>query len=117
MKVIVDNIAIESVDSGEGPVILMLHGWKDSLNTFDKLVPLLPGYRVIRLDMPGFGASDAPRNAWGVGEYVDFVKAFIEKLNISPEIIVGHSFGGRIAIKGVGTGVLKPKMLVLWMIY
>lgn len=113
MKVIVGNLATEYQDEGTGSAFLMLHGWKDSLNTFDELVPLLPGYRIIRLDMPGFGGSDAPPSAWGVGEYVDFVQAFIEKLNVTPEIIVGHSFGGRVAIKGVGSGVLKPKKLVL----
>lgn len=113
MKAIVDNLAAEYEDGGVGPVLLMLHGWKDSLNTFDELVPLLPGYRIIRLDMPGFGGSDAPTSAWGVGEYADFVKAFIYKLNIVPEVIVGHSFGGRVAIKGVGSGVLNPKKLVL----
>lgn len=113
MKIIVQNIAIEYSDYGSGTVMLMLHGWKDSSNTFDELVPLLHGYRIIRLDMPGFGKSDAPPSAWGVGEYVAFVKAFIEKLDIAPEVIVGHSFGGRIAIKGVGSGVLKPKKLAL----
>ncbi len=113
MKTIIKNLATEFEDDGSGPVILMLHGWKDSLGTFDELVPLLPGHRIIRLDMPGFGGSDAPPSAWGVGEYSEFVKAFTEKLSISPEVIVGHSFGGRVAIKGVGSGVLKPKKLVL----
>lgn len=113
MKFIVQNSATEYEDSGQGPVFLMLHGWKDSLRTFDELVARLPGYRIVRLDMPGFGQSEAPKKAWGVGEYVEFVQAFIEKLGVTPEIIAGHSFGGRVAIKGVGTGVLKPKKLVL----
>ncbi len=113
MRTVVQDIIVKYTDQSAGLVILMLHGWKDSLNTFDELVPLLPGYRIIRLDMPGFGGSDAPKAPWGVGEYVDFVNAFIEKLNISPEVIVGHSFGGRVAIKGTGSGVLKPKKLVL----
>ncbi len=113
MKVIVENIAVEYVETGAGPVILMLHGWKDSLNTYDAVAPLLPSYRIVRLDMPGFGASDSPKKAWGVGEYVDFVKKFTEKLAISPDVIIGHSFGGRVAIKGVGSGVLQPKKLVL----
>lgn len=113
MKIIVQNIATEYGDEGSGSTMLLLHGWKDSLKTFDAIVPHLSGYRIVRLDLPGFGDSEAPKNVWGVSEYVDFVKAFIEKINISPEIIVGHSFGGRVAIKGVGSGVLKPKKLVL----
>ncbi len=113
MKIIVQNIATEYEDSGQGTVVLMLHGWKDSLNTFDGLVLRLAGYRVIRVDMPGFGNSEEAKEAWGVGEYVEFVRAFIEKIGITPEVIIGHSFGGRVSIKGVGSGVLKPKQLVL----
>lgn len=113
MKIIVQNIAVEYQDEGSGPVILMLHGWKDSFKTFDEIVPLLNERRIIRLDMPGFGESEAPKGAWDVGRYVDFVNAFIQKLAVPVDTIVGHSFGGRVAIKGVGSGILKPKYLVL----
>jgi pimeloyl-ACP methyl ester carboxylesterase len=91
----------------------MLHGWKDSLSTFDGLIQSLPGYRIVRLDMPGFGKSGTPPTAWGVGEYVQFVAEFIQKMNLSVDVLVGHSFGGRVAIKGVGCGALKPKKLIL----
>jgi len=113
MKTIVQNMAIEYSDEGSGSTMLLLHGWKDSLHTFDEIIPLIQEHRTIRLDMPGFGESEPPKNAWGVGEYVDFVKAFTDKLGISPEVIIGHSFGGRVAIKGVGSGILKPKKLAL----
>lgn len=113
MKTVVHNIATEYSDAGQGPVLLMLHGWKDSLNTFDDLVKRLPNYRIVRVDMPGFGGTEAPKDAWGVHDYVEFVRAFLEKVNVVPDVIVGHSFGGRVAIKGVGMGVLKPTKLIL----
>lgn len=114
MKIIVNNLAIEYADEGNGPSLLLLHGWKDTLHTFDSLVPLLlSSWRVIRLDLPGFGGSETPKESWGVGEYAQFVAVFIEKLGTSIDVLVGHSFGGRIAIKGVGTSLLRPRKMVL----
>ncbi len=102
------------MDEGSGPVILLLHGWKSDLHTFDPLISAFTGsFRVVRLDLPGFGGSEVPKDSWGVGEYALFVKAFIHKLGISVDTLVGHSFGGRITLKGVGLGELHPKKVVL----
>jgi len=114
MKVIVRNLATEYKDEGLGPVLLLLHGWQDSLRTFDGLVDILKGrYRVIRLDMPGFGQTEVPKTAWELKDYVDFVTAFIKKLDVDVSYIAGHSFGGRVAIKGIATGIFTPKKVVL----
>ncbi|MDO8593959.1 MAG: alpha/beta hydrolase [bacterium] len=113
MKIIVNSLAIEYEDTGTGPVVLFLHGWKDDLHTFYELVPLLQGFRLVRVDFPGFGGSELPQVAWSTREYADFVADFCKKIVISPEIIVGHSFGGRVTLKGVSSGILTPKKLVL----
>jgi pimeloyl-ACP methyl ester carboxylesterase len=113
MKLIVDNLATEYLDEGEGKTILMLHGWADTMHTFDPLLKYITKYRIVRLDLPGFGGSERPKSTWGVEEYVRFVAAFCEKLNVDPEIIICHSFGGRVIIKGVGKGILRPKKIVL----
>ncbi len=114
MKIIVQNLATEYQDNGAGKIILFLHGWRDDLRTFDSLVPVLSStYRCVRLDLPGFGQTELPREAWDVGRYVQFVKSFIQKLNIEVDILVGHSFGGRIAIKGTATKSLQPHKIIL----
>jgi len=114
MKIIVENLAVEYEDTGVGPVMLLLHGWKDSLRTFDALVPVLSETnRIVRLDLPGFGGSELPSETWGVGEYALFVKHFCEKLSIQPDVLVGHSFGGRVVIKGLGEGILTSRKAVL----
>ncbi len=114
MKVIIQGLATEYHDEGHGPVMLMLHGWKDTLHTFDGIVPELSrGHRVVRLDMPGFGESDMPDPQWRLDDYVDFVHAFVEKLGLDVAVLVGHSFGGRVSIKGVSRGVFHPQKLVL----
>ncbi|MEN9561613.1 MAG: hypothetical protein RIQ56_886, partial [Candidatus Parcubacteria bacterium] len=114
MKIIIEGLATEYLDEGEGPVVLMLHGWKDDMHTFDQIVPpLLSHYRVVRLDLPGFGGTEIPKRTWQVSDYARFVDAFVQKLRIDVDVLIGHSFGGRVSIKGVGTGLLKPKKLVL----
>jgi pimeloyl-ACP methyl ester carboxylesterase len=114
MKVIVDNIATEYVDSGEGKTILMLHGWMDNLKTFDGLVGCLGNnFRVVRPDMPGFGQTEPPTETWDVSKYVEFVSHFLEKIEVSPDVILGHSFGGRVTIKGVSGGIFKAKKIIL----
>ena len=114
MKVIVGTTATEYTDQGRGPTLLLLHGWKDDLKTFDKLLKeLSSSYRIVRLDMPGFGGTDIPKGTWRVSDYAQFVRRFLEKVHIEPDVIVGHSFGGRVIIRGVGTGELQPKKIVL----
>jgi len=112
MKVIVDGLAAEYEDHGTGNTVLMLHGWGDTLHTFDSLAGMLPG-RVVRVDLPGFGGSDSPKSTWTLDDYVRFVRSFSEKIGIKPDILIGHSLGGRILIKGLSTGVLEARKAVL----
>jgi len=114
MKIIVQNLAVEYHDSGTGKVMLLLHGWGDDLRTFDSLVPLLSSaYRCVRLDLPGFGQTEARKESWDVDRYAQFVKGFIEKLGLEVDVLVGHSFGGRIVIKGVATKDIQCSKVVL----
>lgn len=113
MKLIVDGIATEYSDMGKGPVLLLLHGWQDTKRTFDDLSKELRGFRLISLDLPGFGGSELPKEDWRLDDYVQLVRDFVTKLRLEPKAIIGHSFGGRIAIKGVAAGVLKANRMVL----
>ncbi len=114
MKLIIQNIATEYTDEGSGPVILCLHGWKDSLHTFDSLkAALLKKGRVVALDLPGFGETSNPPEAWQVNDYVQFVADFLQKMNVEVDFMVGHSFGGRVIIKGIGEGKLRAQKVVL----
>lgn len=114
MKVIVNNIALEYSDEGNGPVLLLLHGWQDSLATFASLVDNLgKDYRIVRLDLPGFGKSELPKTAWDLSDYINLVQNFITKLNLSVNVVIGHSFGGRITIKGTATKLLSAQKIVL----
>ena len=100
------NINIGGVDAnyrlrgeGEKP-LLLLHGWGVDSRVFDGVMQAFSAsHRVIAPDLPGFGTSGDPTGVWGVGDYAAWVLAFMDALEIDRATVVGHSFGGRIAIK------------------
>lgn len=115
MNIVVDNLMIKYEVTGDGPDILLLHGWGSNLKTFDGLAEeLSQKYRVIRVDLPGFGESERPRDDWHVEDYVKFVADFLNKLKVKNLFaVVGHSFGGRVVIRGIGTGLIKSNKVIL----
>jgi len=114
MKIIVDDLAVEYRDEGSGPVLLMLHGWMGSLQDFDAVTKNLSvDHRVVRLDLPGFGASELPHKPWHVGDYANFVGDFCAKVGIEPVAVIGHSLGGRIILKGHAEHSLHGQKAVL----
>ena len=112
MQIIVEGIATEYRDEGTGPVILLLHGWQDNLHTFDALTALLSkNYRVVRIDLPGFGNTELPPSPWHLDDYIEFVDKFIRKIGFGVDYVAGHSFGGRITIKAIATGIIQTKKM------
>lgn len=114
MQVVVNDLLVSYQRVGKGPTVVMLHGWADDLRTFGELVKVLEGkYQLVRLDLPGFGGSDAPKSVWDLTDYAEHVRDFLNKLELSSYAFVGHSNGGAIAIRGLANGVLKADKLVL----
>lgn len=111
MNMIIDNININYTVKGEGPAIVMLHGWGANISLFEGMINhLAPYYTIYALDMPGFGKSEEPKEPWTVDNYIDFVIKFIKEMNISDTILLGHSFGGKIIIKMVNQPNLPFKV-------
>ncbi len=99
---------------GSGPPVLVLHGWGGSIEAVYPIVlGLASAATVYTLDLPGFGQSQEPPTAWGVGEYQAFVAAFIDSLAIERPTIIGHSNGGRIAIRMAASEPSRAARLVL----
>jgi pimeloyl-ACP methyl ester carboxylesterase len=95
----VDGNSLHYREVGSGSPVLLLHGWGSSADSFNYLEKhLASNFRVLSLDLPGFGGSDPPPIAWSLNDYVELVKGFMTKLELVKPAIVGHSFGGRIAI-------------------
>lgn len=113
MKVIVNDLAVEYLEEGQGAAMLMLHGWGETMHHFDALCAELSGFRMLRLDLPGFGQSQTPQGPWTVEDYARFIVAFCDKVGVEPASIVGHSLGGRIIIKGLSLKLFNPSKVVL----
>ncbi len=101
MEIVVKDLKVNYQTYGDknNKPIVLLHGWGQSLETFTYLAKTLceKNY-VITVDFPGFGNSEEPTSAWGVKQYRNCILEMFDKLNISNPTILGHSFGGRIAI-------------------
>jgi pimeloyl-ACP methyl ester carboxylesterase len=99
---------------GSGPPVLVLHGWGASVETvFPIVTGLEAAATVYALDLPGFGQSALPPQPWGVEAYQAFVASFMDALGIERASIVGHSNGGRIAIRMASTEPRRIAKLVL----
>ena len=79
---------------GRAPTVLALHGWgRDRSDLLDALRER----EVISLDLPGFGASPPPDHPCGARAYATQVAEVLRAGGIGPVLVVGHSFGGRVA--------------------
>jgi pimeloyl-ACP methyl ester carboxylesterase len=115
MQVVVEGLLTNYQILGEGKeTLLILPGWKRSVNEWIPVAKSLANkYKVILLDLPGFGITAMPKSTFGVFEYADFVQKFLGKLKIDKCIVLGHSFGGRLAIVLASeSGTVKKLVLV-----
>lgn len=87
-------------DKGRGEPILLLHGLGTSAYTWRHITPALAKtHRVITLDLKGFGASEKPDDGkYSVFDQAALIKTFIEQQNLRNLTVVGHSFGGGVAL-------------------
>lgn len=84
-------VMAERYGSGEAHTIA-LHGWARSRHDW---APVFADRDGLALDLPGFGASAPPEDAWSTADYA---AALAPLLDDTPKVIVGHSFGGRVAV-------------------
>lgn len=100
MKIIVDGININYIQYGEGKDILLLHGWGQNIEMMKMLGDNFSDrFRITILDLPGFGGSDEPKTAWTISDYSLMLEKFVNMVGIKKPIVMGHSFGGRLAIR------------------
>ncbi len=86
---------------GDGPPrVLLLHGWRRTLADFAAVQDQLSGRGLASaaIDLPGFGATPPPEHAGGARHYATLIRPALDELAAAgPVILVGHSFGGRVA--------------------
>ncbi len=79
---------------GEGTPVVLLHGFCEDLTIWDNFIPpLIAQYKIITIDLPGFGQSATIPNAT-IEDFADAVATVLQALNIEKAIVIGHSMGG-----------------------
>jgi pimeloyl-ACP methyl ester carboxylesterase len=104
-----------AADNQKKDTVVFLHGWgSNSTLWFSSVLSLVQeGYELYFLDLPGFGKSQTPSKPFQLQNYADIVSHFITKLEIQKPIIVGHSFGGKTAIRIASKKTIPLTGLVL----
>lgn len=113
--------------------IVILHGWGADSTRFGRIKELLQaeGRQVWVPDLPGFGTQLPPSQPWNLDNYADWVLKGISQRAWGEYVLMGHSFGGRIAIKittrepfkvkvlilASAAGIKRPRTLFKWAIY
>jgi len=84
---------------GSGPPLLFLHGWGQSHRELLPLAELLtPVTTPYLLDLPGFGQSPPPDSVWSAFDYAAQIADFLKQKKLSRISLMGHSFGGKVAL-------------------
>ena len=91
-----DGTELHFTDRGraDGPVVVLIHGWKGSLRGWDPLVPhLAPDYRIVSYDLRGMGLSDKPRSSYDFTVMADDLLDVMRGLDLQDVTLVGTSMG------------------------
>jgi pimeloyl-ACP methyl ester carboxylesterase len=95
----VDGLRLQFRLRGAGEPLLMLHGWGgNSLSFMSAASRLEEHFRTLAPDLPGFGFSEMPPEAWGSADYARVVAELPKSAGFESVNVMGHSFGGKVAL-------------------
>ena len=101
------DISYEIINPDAKVDVIILHGWGSNKNLMKQsFSPYMDAFRHIYIDLPGFGNSTCSM-ALNTADVARIVELLMVHINASKEIVLGHSFGGKVAL------LLEPKVLVL----
>ena len=95
-----DGMTVAYRELGEGPAVLLLHGWPTSSFLWRRVMPAIAAHhRVLALDLPGFGASDKPADAgYGFSRFERAIDGFLAALDVEDTALAVHDLGGPIGV-------------------
>lgn len=93
--------------------LVYLHGWGQNIEMMMPIAkPFIKRHNVLIIDLPGFGKSEEPKETWTIFDYVEMLNYILNDLKIKNPIIIGHSFGGKVAL-AYGTKHKTNKLVLL----
>lgn len=110
-----NGLAVRYHVAGRGPDVVMIHGWGSSHRMWQHFTAALaPRFRCWSLDLPGFGDSDQPQDAWySIPNYVTTVHRFLDVMGLRRVRVIGHSMGGLISLDFAATHPESVERLVV----
>lgn len=94
-----DGTRVRYVDVGEGPTVVLLHGFASSIENWITVMPkLVKDHRIIAIDMRGFGWTDRPVADYSPAAQAKLLKAVLDERKVSKISLVGHSYGSSVAL-------------------
>jgi pimeloyl-ACP methyl ester carboxylesterase len=110
----VDGLSVRYQLGGQGPQVLLLHGWGGAIESFAPVLDdLQRSYTVAAFDLPGFGKSSLPPSTWGSADYAHLTLKVMDRLKLDRPHVIGHSFGGQVSIQLAATSPDRVGKLVL----
>jgi pimeloyl-ACP methyl ester carboxylesterase len=100
---------------GDGPTIVVVHGYRGDHHGLEPVVKLLPDFHIVSPDLPGFGDS-TPMTAQphSIAGYGAWLRAFVEALGLDADpILLGHSFGSIVVAHAVAEGLASPAVILI----
>ncbi|MCA9381452.1 alpha/beta hydrolase [Candidatus Dojkabacteria bacterium] len=94
--------------------LILLHGWGGSRKSLAALTDELSSkYFCHILEMPGHGSTPEMNFPWEMVDYASWLEEYLQENDISSYSLLGHSFGGKIILEAVSSGLLKPEEIIL----
>ncbi len=95
----VEGARVRYVDRGQGPAVVLLHGFASALDTWEAVIPRLArNHRVIALDLKGFGWTDRPPGDYSPRAQARLVRALLDARGVREAAFVAHSWGASVAL-------------------
>jgi 2-succinyl-6-hydroxy-2,4-cyclohexadiene-1-carboxylate synthase len=94
------SLNVETSGRGDGPALVLLHGFTRDARAWEPLLPCFEDYRTVRVDLIGHGKSDAPADPtrYSMQHAVEDLTALLHHLDIDRAALLGYSLGGRVAL-------------------
>lgn len=102
IKIVSNNVYIDYTDTGSGDTtLLFVHGWCINKTYWENQVIYFgKRYRVVSIDLPGFGLSGKNRKVWNTTTFGEDIKNVILQLRLKNVVLIGHSMAGDIIVQG-----------------
>jgi uncharacterized protein (TIGR04551 family) len=114
----VDGVSVRYREQGQGPAVVLIHGFSASLEAWNGVAPVLAAkHRVIAIDLKGFGWTTRPEGDYSPAAQAKLVWGVLDKLGVKDVAIVGHSWGTSVALSMAVEQPARTRRVALYSAY